>query len=180
MTTRTWNIDASHTSVGFTVRHLISKVRGSFGSLAGTIELDEADVRRSSVTVEIDAASVDTREPKRDAHLRSADFFDVEQHPKLTFVSTEVVADGDGKVTQVIGDLTIHGITRRVTLEVEDLGRARDPWGNDKLAFEARTQVDRKDFGLAWNAVLETGGFLVGDKVEIHLEVQAAAAKAAA
>jgi polyisoprenoid-binding protein YceI len=178
-TTRTWNIDASHTSVGFTVRHLISKVRGTFRAFSGTIDLDEQDVRRSSVRVEIDAASVDTREPKRDAHLRSPDFFDVEQHPKLTFVSTQVLAE-DGKVTQVIGDLTIHGVTRQVTLDVEDLGRARDPWGNEKLAFEARTQINRKDFGLGWNAVLETGGFLVGDKVEIDLELQAAALAAAA
>jgi polyisoprenoid-binding protein YceI len=175
MTTRTWNLDNAHTSIGFTVRHLLSKVRGHFATYSGAIELDEQDVRRSSVRVEIDAASIDTREPKRDAHLRSPDFFDVENHPKLTFVSKEILADG-GKVTQVIGDLTIHGVTRQVTLDVEDLGRAKDPWGNEKLLFEATTQINRKDYGLNWNAVLETGGFLVGDKIEINLDLQAAAA----
>lgn len=175
MTTRTWNIDTAHTSVGFTVRHLLSKVRGHFATYSGTIELDEQDITRSTVKVEIDAASIDTREPKRDAHLRSADFFDVENHPKLTFVSRQVLAEG-GKATQVIGDLTIHGATRQVTLDVEDLGRAKDPWGNEKLAFEARTQINRQDFGLKWNAVLETGGFLVGDKIDINLELQAAVA----
>jgi len=175
----TWNIDASHTNIGFTIRHLISKVRGTFSALAGTIELDEKDLTRSSVEVEIDVASISTREPKRDDHLRSADFFDAEKFPKLTFVSRQVLAR-DGKVAQVIGDLTIHGVTRQVTLDVEDLGRARDPWGNQRLAFEATTQIKRQDFGLEWNAVLETGGFLVGDKVEINLELEAVAAVAEA
>ena len=180
MATRTWNIDTAHSAIRFTVRHLvIAKVRGVFGSYRGTLQLDDQDLAKSSVKVEIDAASVDTKEEKRDAHLRSGDFLDAEQFPTLTFVSKRVELEG-GKVTKVIGELTIRGTTKEVALEVDDLGRAKDPWGNEKIAFEATTRINRYDFGLKWNAALEAGGVLVGENVDITLEVQAAAAAASA
>jgi len=176
MATTRWNIDTSHSTARFTVRHLvIAKVHGTFGSWSGAFELDGDNLARSSVTAEFDIASIDTKEEKRDAHLRSADFFDAENHPKMTFVSKQVLAEG-GKVSQVIGDLTIRGTTKQVTLDVEDLGRAKDPWGNEKLAFEAKTRINRHDFGLKWNVALEAGGVLVGDNVDIILEIQAAKA----
>jgi polyisoprenoid-binding protein YceI len=158
---------------------MISKVHGQFTSWTGEIQLDDADLARSSVKVEIDVASIHTNEEKRDAHLRSADFFDAEQFPKLTFVSKSVLASG-GKVSQVIGDLTIHGVTRQVTLEVDDLGRQKDPWGGERVGYEAKTSISRKEFGLHWNVALETGGVLVGDKIEIILEVEAVAEAAVA
>lgn len=174
----TWNIDTTHSAIRFSVRHLmISKVHGLFAKWSGALELDEENPANSSVKVEIDAASVDTKEEKRDAHLRSPDFFDVEKFPQLTFASTQVLVDG-GKITQVIGDLTIHGVTRQVTLDVEEQGRAKDPWGGQRTAFEAKTQVNRKDYGLAWNVALETGGILVGEKIEITLEIEAVLAVA--
>ena len=142
--------------------------------------LDAADLSRSTVSVEIDAASISTDEDKRDAHLRSPDFFDVEQFPLITFASKQVEVDGQD--LRVTGALTIHGITRDVVLKAESLGTARDPWGNERIAFAATTTIDRKAFGLHWNQVLEAGGFMVGDKVEIGLDVQAVkvAAQAAA
>jgi polyisoprenoid-binding protein YceI len=177
---KTWKIDPSHSAVRFSVRHLmISKVHGQFTSWTGEIQLDDADLARSSVKVEIDAGSIHTNEEKRDAHLRSADFFDAEQFPKLTFVSKSVLAEG-GKVTQVIGDLTIHGVTKQVTLDVEDLGRQKDPWGGERVGYEARTSISRKEFGLHWNVALETGGVLVADKIEITLEIEAVAEAAVA
>jgi polyisoprenoid-binding protein YceI len=178
----TWNIDTTHSAIRFSVRHLmISKVHGLFAKWSGALELDEENPANSKVKVEIDASSIDTKEEKRDAHLRSPDFFDVEQFPKLGFESKAVLVD-DGKISQVIGDLTIHGVTRQVTLDVEEQGRAKDPWGGSRIAFEASTKINRKDFGLTWNVALETGGLLVGEKIEITLEVEAvlaAAAKAA-
>ena len=180
MSTRTVSIDTSHSSVGFAVRHLmISKVRGTFARWQGTITLDD-DLARSSVEVKIEAACIDTKDEKRDAHLRSADFFDADTFPELTFRSKQVLVEGD-KVTRVIGGLTIHGITRQVTLDVEDAGQARDPWGNTRVGWSASTQINRNDFGLTWNQALELGGVLVGEKVEIHLEIEGivAAAKAA-
>lgn len=177
MSTRSFNIDASHSQLGFSVRHLvIAKVRGEFTAWTGTIELDEQDVSRSSVKVDVDIASINTREDKRDAHLRSADFFDAEGHPKMTFVSKQVLSEG-GKVTGLIGDLTIRGTTRQVSFDVEDEGRARDPWGGERIAFSAKTRINRQDFGLKWNAVLETGGVVVSDNVDISLEVEAVAAQ---
>ena len=173
MATTTWNIDTTHSHVTFSIRHLvISKVRGSFKTYGGQLTLDDAEPRRSSVTVEIDAASIDTAEPKRDEHLRSADFFDAQAFPKLTFRSTGVETEG-GSIVRVLGDLSIHGVTRPVSLAVEDLGRAKDPWGNTRAAFTATTSIDRKDFGLRWNQALEAGGVLVGDKVDISLDIQA-------
>ena len=169
----TWSFDTSHSSIGFSVRHLmISKVRGQFGAWSGTFDYDEEDPTRSKLAVRIDAASIDTRDEKRDAHLRSADFFDVEQFPELRFTSTGVERDG-GDDYVVTGDLTIHGVTRSVQLKVEGLGRTRDPWGGERVGFSASTSLSRKEYGLNWNMALEAGGFLVGDKLEINLEIEA-------
>lgn len=179
MSNRTWNIDTTHSTVGFTVRHLvITKVHGAFSSWQGALQIDDQDLSKSSVRVEIDLASVDTKEAKRDAHLRSADFFDVDNHPKMTFVSKRIVVE-DGNVEQVIGDLTIRGTTHEVTLKVEESGRAKDPWGGERIAFSARTRINRADFGLTWNMALEAGGLLVGDKVDIQLDLEAVLAQPA-
>ena len=178
MAATTWNIDTTHSSVTFSIRHLvIAKVRGHFKTFGGALQLDEADLGKSSVSVEIDAASIDTHEAKRDEHLRSADFFDVAQFPKLSFVSKKLELEGK-QVVRVVGDLTIHGVTKEVTLAVEDLGRAKDPWDNQRAAFAASTSINRKDFGLTWNQVLEAGGVMVADKVDISLDVQAVLAAA--
>ncbi|MDB4965149.1 MAG: hypothetical protein JWN44_838 [Myxococcales bacterium] len=178
MATQRWNIDPSHSGVHFTVRHMvISKVRGAFDRWQGTVDFDEQNPSASKVSVRIEAASVDTRDEKRDAHLRSADFFDVENHPALTFESTKV-EKLDGNDYRVTGKLTIHGITKEVALEAEYLGGGKDPWGNERLGFQARTAVNRKEFGLNWNQVLEAGGVLVGEKIEIALDVQAIKAQA--
>ncbi|HEY0674403.1 MAG TPA: YceI family protein [Longimicrobiales bacterium] len=180
MATTTWQIDAAHTDVGFAVKHMmISTVKGRFADLSGTIALDEADLAGSSVEVTINAASVDTRQEQRDAHLRSADFFDVETYPTLTFRSRRVESIGNGQF-RVVGDLTIRGVTREVVLEAADEGRGRDPWGNERAGFSAKTVIDRRDFGLTWNAALETGGILVGNDIRISLEVEALKAEAAA
>ena len=167
------NIDTSHSSVQFIVRHMVvAKVRGSFSQFSGTIDYDAENVERSSVAVDIDAASIDTREPKRDAHLRSADFFDADNFPKLSFKSTSVKRTGEDTLA-VAGDLTIHGVTKPVTLKVEELGGGKDPWGNQRLSWSGHLEINRKDFGLNWNQVLEAGGVLVSEKVVIELEVQA-------
>ena len=167
----TWTIDASHSEVGFSVRHLgISKTRGRFGSFRGDIVVAEQP-EQSRVTVEIDAESIDTKDAGRDEHLRSADFFGVEEHPTLTFVTTGVAAAGDR--WKVTGDLTIAGVTRPVVLDTEVTGLVTDPWGNERVAFSASTEINREDFGLTWNAALETGGFLVGKTVKIDIEVEA-------
>lgn len=169
----TWNIDPSHSGVHFTVRHMVvSKVRGSFTRWQGTIQFDEKNPEAGKVSVQIEAPSIDTREEKRDAHLRSPDFFDTEKYPTLGFESTRV-EKVDGQSFRIIGDLTIRGITKQVTLDAEYLGGGKDPWGNERIGFEARTTINRKDFGLAWNQVLEAGGVLVGEKIEIALDVQA-------
>jgi polyisoprenoid-binding protein YceI len=182
MTATTWNFDLSHSSVNFFVRHLmVSKVHGRFQTWGGTLTIDDADIANSRVEVSIDTASIDTKEEKRDAHLRSADFFDVENHPKLTFVSTSVKKVSDDEL-EVVGDLTIRGTTKPVTLKVESNGTVKDPWGGTRAGFSAKASISRKDFGLHWNALLETGGVVVGDKIEIGLEIeaiQAAASKAA-
>ena len=166
------NIDTSHSGVHFTARHMVvTKVRGVFHGWSGTIDYDPERIEQSSVTVEIDAASIDTREPKRDGHLKSADFFDVENHPKLTFKSTKVERTGDG--LKVTGDLTIRGVTKPVTLDVEEQGSAKDPWGNTRLLWAASAKINRKDWGLNWNQVLEAGGVLVSEKIDLEFEVQA-------
>jgi len=182
MTATTWDFDLSHSSVNFYVRHLmVSKVHGRFQTWGGTLVLDDEDITRSRVDVTIDVGSIDTREEKRDAHLRSADFFDAENFPKLTFKSTAVKRVSDDEL-EVLGDLTIRGETKPVTLKVETNGQVKDPWGGIRAGFSAKASISRKEFGLHWNALLETGGVVVGDKIEISLEIEAiqkAAAKAA-
>lgn len=169
--TSTWAIDASHSNVEFAVKHLmIATVKGRFADVSGTVRLDDEQPARSAVEVKIGAASIDTRQPDRDAHLRSADFFDVERHPAITFTSTRVAKDGDEY--RVDGDLTIRGITRPVSLRVSEEGRTRDPWGGERVGFSATAKINRKDFGLTWNQVLETGGIAVGDEVKIALDVE--------
>jgi polyisoprenoid-binding protein YceI len=168
----TWSFDPTHSSIGFSVRHLmISKVRGQFNQWTGTFEYDESDPVRSKLAVRIDAASIDTREEKRDAHLRSPDFFDVEKFPELVFESRKIDRDGDDFV--VTGDLTIHGVTRSVQLQVESLGRTKDPWGGERAGFSASATISRKDFDMHFNMPLEAGGVVVGDKIEIGIEIEA-------
>jgi polyisoprenoid-binding protein YceI len=164
-------VDPAHTNVEFSVRHLmIATVKGRFADVQGTIVLDETDPAKSVIDVTIGAGSIDTRMPQRDEHLRSADFFDVEKHPTLTFKSREVVADGeDFKVT---GDLTIRGITREVVLDVVSHGRQADPWGGQRAGFEARGKIKRSEYGLTWNQALETGGVMVGDDVKIAIDAE--------
>ena len=169
---RTFAIDKAHSEVLFQVRHLVTRVRGRFTSFTGTVVLDEQAPERSSVNLEIAADSVDTNTADRDAHLRSADFFDVEHFPTITFVSTRVQKNS-GERWGVTGTLSIRGVSREVTLPVSHLGFARDPWGNERVGFETEITINRKDFGLLWNAALETGGFLVGDEVKITVSVQA-------
>ena len=165
-------IDRSHSEVAFQVRHLLSRVRGRFADFDGTIQFDDANPQNSTVDVTIQAASIDTAEADRDTHLRGADFFDVEKYPTLRFVSTSVTPVRDN-IYDVSGQLTIHGVTRDIVLPASFLGTAQDPWGNTKFVFEAELTLNRKDFGLTWNAALETGGFLVGDEVKVSLSIQA-------
>jgi polyisoprenoid-binding protein YceI len=173
MSSTRWDVDTSHSDVSFTVRHMVvTKARGRFTKWNGVIDFDEADPTRSKVDVRIDAASIDTGHADRDAHLRSADFFDVENHPHLTFKSTGIERV-EGDRYRIAGDLTLRGVTRPVVLDAEMGGLAVDPWGSRRAGFSARTQVNRKDFGLTWNQALETGGVLVGEKVDIALEVEA-------
>ncbi len=173
MTTNTWNLDTSHSAIQFSVRHMvISKVRGRFGSWQGSLELDPANVSAASAQVEIDAASIDTGVADRDNHLRSAEFFDVAKFPKLTFKSTKI-ENGSGESYKIFGTLTIRDVTRDVVLDAVFGGTAKDPWGNQRAAFAAKTSVDRADFGLTWNQALEAGGVLVGDRIDIEIEVQA-------
>jgi polyisoprenoid-binding protein YceI len=171
---RTYYIDKSHSEATFQVRHLLTKVRGRFSDFEGTIDLDELHPERSSVSVTIQAASIDTNEPARDAHLRSADFFAADEFAAVNFTSTQIVPAGDDRF-DVTGDITIRGVTKRIVVPVTVLGKAKDPWGNERLAFEAEFTINRKEFGLNWNAALETGGFLVGDDVRVTLSVQALA-----
>jgi polyisoprenoid-binding protein YceI len=171
-TTTTWKIDPAHSVAEFKVKHMmISHVKGHFAKVGGTLTLNEADITKSQVEATIDAASLETRDPQRDAHLKSADFFDAEKYPTLSFRSTRV-SGGQGEL-KVEGDLTIHGVTRKVQFDVEGpTPPAKDPWGNTRLGLSATTKINRKDFGLTWNAALETGGLLVGEEVTISLEVQ--------
>jgi len=168
-----WDIDPSHSSVGFTVRHMVfAKVHGRFSKFAGTIEIDRERPGNSSVIVTIEAKSIDTHEEKRDAHLRSADFLDVEEFPELAFRSTGV-RPGEGGKFQVVGDLAIRGVARPLTLEAESLGEGKDPWGNARAGFTAHATVNRLDYGLKWNQVLEAGGMLVGDRVDVEIDIEA-------
>jgi polyisoprenoid-binding protein YceI len=168
----TWKIDPVHSHIEFSVRHLmITTVKGRFTGVDGTVIIDDEDPSRSQVDVRIDASTIDTREPQRDAHLRSADFLDAETFPRLTFTSTRV-SERPGSEFSVTGNLTMHGVTREVVLNVTDEGRGRDPWGGERAGFNATTRINRKDYGLNWNQTLETGGVLVGDEVRIRLELQ--------
>lgn len=169
----TWDIDLTHSNLGFSVRHLvISKVHGRFARWTGSLTIDDVRPERSQVEVRIEAASIDTHEPQRDAHLRSADFFDTDKYPEITFRSTRIEKAGADRY-QLGGDLTISGVARPVLLDVETLGRTKDPWGGERVGFSARTTIDRRDFGLVWNQALETGGVVVGDKVEVSIEIEA-------
>ena len=174
--TRTFSIDTAHSDATFQVRHLISKVRGRFTDFEGAITFDEARPEHSAVQFTIQAASIDTNTPDRDAHLRSDDFFAVDTYPTIAFVSTAISPKGEGSF-DVTGTLTIRGVTREVVIPLTFLGTATDPWGNQKIAFEGEVTLNRKDYGLNWNAAIETGGFLVGDEVKVSLSIQAAAAK---
>ena len=168
-----WEIDSSHSSLHFSVRHLvIAKVRGSFERWSGTIEAPDNDFSKATVAVTIDASSIATGVADRDGHLKSPDFLDAVQYPELRFVGKRVQS-GSGSDTEVVGDLTIKGTTREVVLRVEQHGQAKDPWGNVRAAFTAKTSIDRKDFGLTWNQVLETGGVMVGDRVDIEADIEA-------
>lgn len=170
--TTTWNIDNSHTLAEFSVRHLmISTVKGRFGEVSGKVVGDDADPARAQIEATINVASIDTREPQRDAHLRSADFFDAENFPTLTFRSTRI-EKGPGDDLKVTGDLTIRGTTREVVLDVTAEGRVKDPWGGERAGYSAKTKIKRSDFGLTWNMALETGGVVVGDEVKIAIEVE--------
>jgi polyisoprenoid-binding protein YceI len=171
----TWDIDGSHTSAGFKVRHLmVSHVRGHLGPVTGTVVIDEQDLSRSRVDVSVDARGIETRDAKRDEHLRSGDFFDVANHPTVTFRSTRVEApSGLGGDLKVTGDLTIRGLARPVTLEVEGLAPAiKDPWGNSRRGISARGRISRKEWGLQWNMALEAGGVVVGDEITIEIEAE--------
>lgn len=168
----TWNIDPQHTQIEFSVRHMmISKVRGQFKSFEGAVELNPANPTASSAVGSVDVASIDTREAQRDGHLRSADFFDADKYPKLSFASRRIEPAGKGQY-KVYGDLTIKDVTREVVFDVTDEGRAQDPWGNQRWGVSASAKINRKDFGLTWNVALETGGWLVGDEVTISAEVE--------
>jgi polyisoprenoid-binding protein YceI len=167
----TWAIDPAHSEVSFSVRHLmVSKVRGTFKSFAGELSIGE-DQLASSVSVTVDLGSVDTRDETRDAHLRSADFFDVEHHPTLTYRSTAVRTDGDGFV--VDGELSVHGVTRPVALAVEFNGVSGDPWGGTRAGFSGETEISRRDFGIDIDLPLDGGGVVVGDKIKVQLEIEA-------
>ena len=182
MANETWQVDGAHSAVSLTVRHMvISKVRGRFSKWSAKLALDTADLARSSVDVEIDAASIDTGVADRDAHLRSPDFLDAQKYPTLRYRSRRVEALSEDHL-RVVGDLTIRDVTREGVLDGESGGQGKDPWGNQRVGFTATASLNRKDFGLTWNQALETGGVLVADRVDVEIELQAirqAASKAA-
>jgi polyisoprenoid-binding protein YceI len=172
----TWNIDASHSTIEFAAKHMmITTVKGRLADAKGTITIDEANPDRSSTAVEFDAASLDTRSEQRDQHLRSADFLDVEKYPAISFKSRRVegARNEPGTSFKVIGDLTVHGVTKEVTLDAVYEGAGKDPWGGSRVSFSATTKIDRREFGLVWNAALETGGVLVSNEIKVQIEVQA-------
>jgi polyisoprenoid-binding protein YceI len=171
----TYTIDTTHSDVGFSVRHMVfAKVRGHFTKWTADLAFDPADPSKDAVNVSIDVGSIDTREAQRDGHLKSPDFLDAEKYPTITYKSTKVERAGDKKYA-VMGDLTIHGVTKPVKLDVEELGGGKDPWGNQRVAFQAKTRVDRGEFGLKWNQALETGGVLVGENIDIEIDIEAIA-----
>jgi polyisoprenoid-binding protein YceI len=169
----TWQIDPDHSSFQFKVRHLtVSNVKGEFNKARGIVTMDDRDITNLKVDLTIDAASVNTNHTKRDEHLRSPDFFDVTRYPTITFVSKKAIK-ADMNRLRVIGDLTIHGVTREVTVDVEGpTGEVKDPGGNFRRGATATSKINRRDFGMVWNKMLDTGGFLVGDDVDIYVEVE--------
>ncbi|SRR5258708_7279021 len=170
--TTTWQLDPAHSSVGFAVKHLmIATVKGSFTGIDAFIVGDETDPASARLNVQIDAATITTANEQRDAHLKSGDFFDVEKFPAITFTGTRIVGDAFGDF-QLVGDLTMHGVTKEITLDVTFEGRAKDPWGGSRLAYSAKGKIRRSDFGLNWNQALETGGVLVSEEVKINVEAQ--------
>jgi polyisoprenoid-binding protein YceI len=172
-----WALDQTHSSVDFSIKHMmIANVKGSFKKFDAVIEADTSDLTTATIEFTVDLASIDTRNEDRDNHLRSADFFDVENHPVLTFKATNIVSEGDGDY-QITGDLTLNGITKSETLTTTYEGSGKDPWGNEKAGFSVEGVLKRSEYGLTWNTALETGGVLVGDKVKIQLELQAAKAE---
>ncbi|ETI68185.1 YceI family protein [Neobacillus vireti] len=177
MTKTKWALDPTHSSVDFSVRHMmIANVKGTFNSFNATIEADPADLTTASIEFSVDTASVDTRNKDRDGHLVSADFFDVENHPTMTFKATNIEKTDDDEYN-VTGDLTLRGTTKPETFVVTFEGQGKDPWGNEKVGFSAVGTINRSDYGLVWNAALETGGVLVAEKVKINLQLQAAKAE---
>ncbi len=169
-----WVVDSTHSSIDFTVKHMmIAKVKGTFHTFAADIEADPTDLTSAEIRFEVELTSIDTRNADRDNHLRTADFFDVEQYPKMTFKSTSIERDGDDEY-EVTGDLTLHGVTRSETFSVTFEGSGKDPWGNEKVGFSGKGSIKRSDYGLTYNAALETGGVLIGDEVTFSIEIEAA------
>ncbi len=172
-TTGTWEIDPTHSTIGFVARHaMVAKVRGGFSDFTGTLNLDGADPAKSSASLTIVASSFNSNNAERDAHVKSADFLDADQFPTITFTSTAVTTKGDDDFI-VTGDLTIHGVTKPVDVKFELLGTSQDPWGNTRIGFEGKAEISRKEFGLVWNVALETGGVLVGDTIKLEMDVEA-------
>lgn len=168
-----WAVDASHSSIDFSIRHMmIAKVKGTFHAFEAQIDADPTDLTTAEVFFNVDLGSIDTRNQDRDNHLRSADFFDVETYPSVTFTSTSFTKTGEGEYT-VTGDLSLHGVTRPETFTVVFEGAGKDPWGNEKVGFSAHGTINRSDYGLTYNAALETGGVLIGDEIKVSLEIEA-------
>jgi len=167
----TYGIDTAHSDVSFKVRHLVSNVTGRFGSFDGTLKVDFQDLNSSSVEFTIDAASIDTANEDRDKHLRSADFFDVEKHPTITFTSSKITKI-EGNNYAVTGTFTMHGVSKDITIPVKFLGEIKDPWGNTKAGYELSATLNRKDFGISWNKALDSGGFILGDEVEVSVNLE--------
>lgn len=177
MTKAKWAIDADHSSVDFSIRHMmIANVKGTFHSFNAAVEADVTDLTTATIDFSVDLSSIDTRNNDRDTHLKSADFFDVENFPAMTFRSTDVKKTGNGEY-DVTGDLTIRGTTNKETFSVIFEGQGKDPWGNEKVGFSAAGNINRGDYGLVWNSALETGGVLVGDKVKVSLQIEASKAE---
>jgi len=179
LATDTYQFDKAHTTVGFQVRHIVTNVGGKFQDFAGTIKVDRVKPESSSVEFTIQAASINTNDPKRDEHLKSPDFFDVANQPTITFKSTSVKPTGKDAY-DVAGNLTMRGVTKAITLPVTFLGEGKDPWGNEKIGFETATTLNRKDYGINWNKALDQGGLLVGDEVKVQISVEANKVKQAA